>query len=38
MNDPGPEALADPTLIMLREAPGGGGGPLTGEGELSEEL
>jgi len=25
MNDPpGPEALADPTLIMLREAPGGG--------------
>lgn len=26
MNDPGPEALADPTLIMLREPHLGGAG------------
>lgn len=34
MNDPGPEALADPTLIMLREPHLGGAG---GDASLAEE-
>lgn len=34
MNDPGPEALADPTLIMLQEPHlGGTGGRLPNRGE-----
>lgn len=38
MNDPGPEALADPTLIMLREPHlGGTGGHLANSGTRTQE-
>lgn len=38
MNDPGPEALADPTLIMLREPHlGGTGGRLANSGTTTQE-
>ena len=38
MNDPGPEALADPTLIMLREPHlGGTGGRLANSGTETQE-
>ena len=38
MNDPGPEALADPTLIMLREPHlGGTGGRLANSGTAAPE-
>ncbi len=38
MNDPGPEALADPTLIMLREPHlGGTGGRLANSGTANPE-